>query len=113
MQKAKIPNELKNAGEVVVEDLNTRVVALEEKFGDNEKIAKTLCIVSDNIKDFDKLFEKALLTLMENPNVKQAFNKAIDESDRSTVKKLLKRFGVWIGWLISIIITAYIATVIK
>ena len=57
--KPKIPKELEKAGEFI-EDFNTRIANLEEKFGDNEKIAKTLCEVSEKAKDFDRKWGDAI-----------------------------------------------------
>ena len=104
--KKNIPEELKGAGEFI-EDFNTRIGVLEEKFGDNEKIAKTLSGVSENIKDFDKLFEKAFLNLLKtSTDIKSSIQNFVDESDRVAVNKLMKRFGMKLLWVISIIITA-------
>lgn len=109
MPKKNIPKELEGAGNISPEDLDSRINSLEERFGDNEKIAKTLCEVSENIKNFDKLFEKALLILVKNnTDIKTAIKNIIDENDRVASNKLLKRFGVIIAWVISIIITAII-----
>ena len=109
----KLPNELKGAGDVV-EDFNTRIIALEEKFGDNEKIAKTLCEVSEKQKDFDKIFEKTIEILIKNsPLVKNAIQGFIDSEDRNIFWKITKRFGVSIGWIVSLFVAGYVGYVLK
>jgi hypothetical protein len=106
--KKSIPKELEGAGSIV-EDFETRITSLEERFGDNEKIARTIGEVSDNIKNFDKVFEKAILDfLRSNIDVKAEVKKIIDETDRNTANELLKKFGKTLGWIISLIITAVV-----
>ena len=108
MGKKKIPNELSGAGEIV-EDFNTRIIGLEERFGDNEKIAKTLCNVAETQKDFDKIFEKAIINLIKNSSdVKNSFQEFVDGGDRDAFKKLFKRFGAGIIWLVSIVAALYV-----
>jgi len=112
MKKKSLPSELTGAANVV-EDFNARIEALEENFGDNEKIAKILCTVSDNIKDFDKLFEKAFVNLIKNStDIKQAFQSFVDMGDRKVVYTIFKRFGVIIGWILSLAVTALITALI-
>ena len=92
-----------------ITDLTERLTSLEERFGDNEKIAKTLTDVSGNIKNFDQLFEKVFVGLLRtSTDIKSAFRLFVDECDRDATNKLLKRFGVISVWVVSLIITAFV-----
>lgn len=111
-KKSKLPKELTEAGSVV-EDFNTRIEALEENFGDNEKIASTLAGVAASIKTFDQLFEKAFVNLIKNStDVKVAFQAFVDEGDRAATNKLLKRFGLIAVWSLSLVVTVVVTAIL-
>jgi hypothetical protein len=106
--KKKLPNEFAGAGEIV-EDLGTRILVLEENFGSNEKIAKTLLSVSETQKDFDKIFETAMSKLIQNsPTVKNSFQEFIDHGDRASFWRFMKRFGLATTWVVSLVIEAVV-----
>ena len=63
----------------------------------------------DKNKDFDKLFAKVFLYLLQkDDNIKAEILSYMQKCDRSTVWKVTKIFGGFVGWIISLAIAAYV-----
>lgn len=90
-----------------------RLDSLEEKFGNNEKIADTLCETAEKALKMDEMIRKVFLKLLKkDTDIKSEVSNLVNDLDRNCFKKNLKRFGftVWtvIIFLLGVLITAIV-----
>lgn len=90
-------------------DLNKRLCALEEKFGTNELVAATLCVVSEKAAQMQEMFVTGLLkAIRTDERIQTALDTAIRKADRNWFYATLSRFGK-VGWAIMLLIVGAIA----
>lgn len=86
-----------------------RVKALEEKLGSNEKIAAAFCEAASTQIKINEAVVKTFTHCLEHDQViKEKLTVVINKIDRDFTSKFLRRFGIWIGWLISLVITVLV-----
>lgn len=97
-----------------VEDLGRRLSYLEEKFGDNEKIATTLKNAAENAVKMQTLFADTFVTLLKtNDTIKSGISDIVNKLDRKYTVLFMKRFG-FISYTLAIsIISAIAGAIVK
>lgn len=79
---------------IEIPKLTSRIEKIEEKFGDNEKLADTLHNASQKAVKMQKLFDESFIKLLdESYLVKEKISKIINNVDRNHFYTSLKRFG--------------------
>lgn len=109
----KIPEELQGVAKVEdVDDLQERVKALENKFGQNEKFADTFCeAIATQSKIKDTITDHIVKQIKESPIIQAEITKQVNKIDRKAVMVFVKRIG-WAGWGTITFVLGVIATII-
>lgn len=89
-----------------ISNLKRQVKTLEDKFGNNEKIADTLCETSEKASKMQEMLTASFLKqIKSNPEIKKALKEVIDETDRDFVRAFIKK----VGWAIWTLIVALVS----
>ena len=90
-----------------IDGLSTRIAALENKFGTNEKIADTLCETAEKASKMHEMLGKSFLKMLEHDSdIGTQFEKIINKSDRNAFFAFLRRFGSITGAVILLLLGA-------
>lgn len=86
--------------------VKSRLDSLETKFGNNERIADTLCETAEKASKMNEMFGKRFLHLLQNDvGVKEEVGNLVNKTDRSYFLSTLKRGGLLlIGFLYSVLL---------
>ena len=95
-------------------DLSAKVTALEERFGDNSKHARSFVDLCENEKQVDEAVTKILLNLVTtNPIVNAAIGAEVRKIDRGTLRYMGGKVGFAIWTFVVILATAGVEHFVK
>jgi transketolase len=95
-----------------VSTLSKKVEDLEKQFGSNEKIADTLCRVSERDTKIQEMFAATFVKMLKtNDASREAIEELIRKTDRSDVASFWKRFGA-VVWTVSGVVITLLAQAI-
>jgi putative Ca2+/H+ antiporter (TMEM165/GDT1 family) len=98
--------------------VKSRLDALEAKFGNNERIADTLCETAEKASKMNEMVGKRFLHLLQNDvGIKSEIANIINKTDRNYFMATMKRVGVLVAtiiWsVIMLVIGAWISSSFK
>lgn len=97
-----------------ISDLKKRVRVIEDKFGDNEKIANTIYLTADSQVKMQEMLELSFVKQLQNsPKIKEVIDTLINESDRKAASVIIKKVGIGIWTIIVAVISGAVVYLVK
>jgi len=97
-----------------ISGLKKRVKIIEDKFGDNEKIADTLCATADTQLKMQEMLQNVFMKqLQSNPVVQEEISKIINKTEKDQFKVWARKIGIGVWTVIVSILSGAIVLIIQ